>query len=197
MGSLEYYTLVTQSQCVKIETTERFKKQTYRNRCYIRSSSGVFALVVPVHYHPGMQTKEVTIAQNQRWKKDHWGAIYSAYGKAPYFEYISAELHAILYRNQKFLIDLNEELISLAVKYLRLNVKVTCSEEDDQSEIAPYLNQITPKKSFSTRQIYQPVAYTQNFGENFEPNLSIIDLLMCEGPNGRQILEASFLRTSS
>ena len=52
-------------------------------------------------------------------------------------------------------------------------------------------NSILPKISFMNRNIYKPKPYIQNFGNNFVSNLSIIDLLMCEGPNGKAILQRS------
>ncbi|MBC7920224.1 MAG: WbqC family protein, partial [Ferruginibacter sp.] len=39
--------------------------------------------------------------------------------------------------------------------------------------------------------IYNGIAYVQNFGNTFVPNLSVVDLLFCEGTRARSILEQS------
>ncbi|MBC6400732.1 MAG: WbqC family protein [Ekhidna sp.] len=193
LASLEYYSLISQAEEIKIPMIDVFKKQTYRNRCYILSANGVLSLVIPVNYSVGMGIEDVTIDQNQRWRKDHWGAIYSTYGKAPFFDYFSDDFHISLHKGHKFLIDLNRDLLDLTLKLLRLDIKVIYSKERFQNSKENFLDIISPKESFVNRKIYTPVAYAQLFGREFSPNMSIIDLLMCEGPNSRQILSASFL----
>jgi len=48
--------------------------------------------------------------------------------------------------------------------------------------------QISPEKHFSEQTFYQPEPYFQLFGLDFDPNLSILDLLFCEGPAAKSIL---------
>ena len=45
-----------------------------------------------------------------------------------------------------------------------------------------------PKKTSGADKFYQPKSYIQLFGNEFVPNMSIIDLLFCEGPNARNII---------
>ena len=193
LASLEYYSLITQAEEVAIPVLDVFKKQTYRNRCYILSANRILPLIIPVNYSNGAALRDVTIDYNQPWKRRHWGAIYSAYGKAPFFDYFSDDFHASLHEEYKFLVDLNKNLLDLTLKLLRLNVNVIYTKESIKSDGANFIDMITPKKSFVDRKIYAPIKYSQLFGERFSPNMSIIDLLMCEGPNSGQILSASFL----
>ena len=192
LGSLEYYSLLSHYEEVKLLKTEIFKKQTYRNRCYVLTANGVLPLIVPVNHSGKMKVEDVTIDQNQRWRKDHWGAIYSSYGKAPFFDYFCDDFYACLHKGHKFLVDLNKDLLDLTLKLLQLDVKVTYLEEGLLRPQENFLDVILPKKSFVDRKIYVPVEYSQLFGEEFSPNMSIIDLLMCEGPNSRQILNGIF-----
>lgn len=53
---------------------------------------------------------------------------------------------------------------------------------------------IHPKKPGYLQQFYKPKAYNQSFGNNFEPNLSVIDLLMNEGPNSKTVIQQSFFK---
>jgi len=194
LASLEYYSLIARAGEVEIPATDVFKKQTYRNRCYVLSANGVLPLVVPVNCTAGMRIQDVTIDQNQRWRKDHWGAICSAYGRAPFFDDFSDNFQSSLHKGYKFLIDLNRDLLDLTLKLLQLNVNVTYAKKSFQSNEENFLDVILPKESFVDRKIYSPVKYSQLFGKEFHANMSIIDLLMCEGPNSRQILSESFLR---
>ena len=50
---------------------------------------------------------------------------------------------------------------------------------------------ISAKKDFSGREIYVPQSYQQVFGSNFAPNLSLLDLVFCEGPRSGAVVKAS------
>jgi hypothetical protein len=50
---------------------------------------------------------------------------------------------------------------------------------------------ISSKKPSSERKYYQAQRYYQVFGNEFVSNLSIIDLLFCEGPRASEIIRSS------
>jgi hypothetical protein len=52
-------------------------------------------------------------------------------------------------------------------------------------------NTINPKKLIERDFFYNPVPYQQNFGNEFVPNLSILDLLFCRGNQALEILKKS------
>jgi len=64
-------------------------------------------------------------------------------------------------------------------------------EKEIQKDVLDLRNIISAKKSAESRSFYRPISYIQNFGSNFVNNLSIIDLLMCEGPNALNVLQQS------
>ncbi|MCP4460602.1 MAG: WbqC family protein [Cytophagales bacterium] len=189
LPSLEYFIILSQADSVHFETQSPFKKQTFRNRCYILSSNKVMPLIVPVHFHQSTQLQDVTIDYQQSWVKDHWGAIYSSYGKSPFFEYFSEEFQAVLKSKPDFLVDLNHAMLSVCLKVLQWQIDTS----HDLSITSSYdlRDLILPKKSFDTRDFYKPISYQQNFGKAFVPNLSILDLLFCQGPVSGHILRNS------
>ena len=194
LGSLEYYALLLDSESIVLEVNDYYQKQTYRNRCYLLGSNKILTLTVPVSYSSKTLTKDVTVDNFQRWKKDHNGAFYSAYGKAPFYEFFAEDLEAIWRKDYKYLVDLSVDLLILTFKWLRKDVKMTLSDSYKEKVELDFRDVIIPKKTFVDRKIYQEVPYTQLFGDNFIPNLSIIDLIMCEGPGALDVLTASFLK---
>ncbi|MEM0939110.1 MAG: WbqC family protein [Bacteroidota bacterium] len=194
-GSLEYYCLITSTDSLILEINDRFQKQTFRNRCYLNGSNGIITLIIPVSYTHSSLTKEVTIDHTQRWKKDHWGAVYSAYGKAPFFEHFADPINEIWNKKYKYLIDLSREFLELTCKLLSVNVNMTYTTKFiDKYDCDDFRNVILPKKPYANRKIYQSYSYSQLFSDTFIPNMSVLDLIMCEGPQAFEVLSASFLK---
>src|SRR5687767_15886504 len=82
-------------------------------------------LILPLTgLHGKIAVKDVRIDYTQKWLNNHWRAIQSAYGKAPFFEYYSDDLHTVLFRNHVFLYDLNLELLTLCLKWLKWSLPI-------------------------------------------------------------------------
>ena len=187
---IAYFTYLHKYQHVILEAQENYVKQSYRNRCYILSANKVLTLSVPVHRGIGKKpTKDIQIDYSQKWVNNHWHAIRSAYGKAPFFEFYADRIHDILYKKFMFLIDLNWELLTYCLEELNMTKnKFTFSihyEKDPDYGIYDGRNQLMPKYKDSSERFFKPYGYEQVFGKNFVPNLSIIDLLFCVGPNAK------------
>jgi hypothetical protein len=152
-------------------------------------------LIVPLTAkHGKVLVKDIRIDHSKKWQNNHWRTIESAYRKAPYFEYYSDDLKNILYRDHDFLFDLNFELLSFCLKSIRFNPAISVSvtyEKVPPSHVFDLRSQINPKKPASDRDFYVPVSYYQVFGSRFVENLSLIDLLFCEGPRAASLLLAS------
>lgn len=194
LGSLEYFSLLIQYENIFLDIEGRFQKQTYRNRCLILGSNKILSLIVPVSYSNNAMMKDVKIDSGQRWKKDHWGAFYSSYGKAPFYEYFEDSIADVWKKDHKYLIDLSCDFMTLMLKIIQKDVNLSFFEAASSDTKDDFRNTIIPKKSFLDRNIYQSIPYSQLFGDNFSPNLSILDLIMCEGPQSYHVLTASFLR---
>ena len=97
-------------------------------------------------------------------------------------------------KKPQFLIDVTLDFMHLCTKLLQMDVNLSLTTHFNDTYDNDYRDVILPKKSFADRKIYAPVPYTQLFGDTFVPNLSIVDLIMCEGSQAREVLAASFLR---
>jgi hypothetical protein len=175
-----------------LEYAENYQKQSYRNRSRILTAQGPLELYIPV-LKPGGKVvmKDVEIDYGQKWVKDHWRSISTAYGKAPFFEHFASYFHDVYHRRPRFLVDLNLHFITLCNKLL--NLQTILSKTDHFKDSHPQVdidsrNLIHPKRHLKTSTFYKPCNYNQIFGKKFVGNLSIIDLLFCEGPEAVEIL---------
>lgn len=189
LPSLEYFVILSQSDEVLLDFDRPFIKQTYRSRARILGPNKVQTLSVPVHFRNGTPYREVTIDYSQSWIRDHWGAIYSAYGKAPYFEHFGELFQSVFESRPSYLHELNSEMLSVCMRILQWqNVTANTSGKKITIDLRDV---ISAKKPSESREIYQPTAYTQNFGNTFVPNLSVLDLLFCQGPQADVIIRDS------
>ncbi len=180
---------------VIIESKEKFKKQSFRNRCRILTANKIESLIVPVQKASNnIPVQEIRIDYNQNWLHTHWNSIQSAYGNAPFFEHYGPVLKDILYKKHRFLFDLNLEILKYILGVLNVEQDLLFTQnfiKEYPSEVTDLRAEIHPKKSLKPLAFYQPVEYVQVFGKHFVENLSVIDLIFNEGPNAEEIIKRS------
>ncbi len=192
LPSLEYFACLFSYNTIRLEAQESYKKQSYRNRCYILTSQKVERLTIPVRKGSNqLLYKMVEVDYSQPWEKLYWRALRTAYSKAPYFEYFAAYVRNHLLKRYTYLFDLNLALLQTCLQLLQLDKQIELSshyakELTESSVDARY--SIHHRSRLTQSCYYHPVQYQQVFGKAFHPNLSIIDLLFCKGHNAYTIL---------
>jgi hypothetical protein len=192
---LEYFCALLPFDKLVLEKHEHYVKQSFRNRCHINTPQGPTMLVVPLTGNHGkVAFKDIRIDYNAKWQNNHWRSIQSAYAKAPFFEHYAPELRSVMYRDFVFIFDLNLSVLSFCLNCLGLRKELSDTEGYQREaglRVCDLRSRITPKKPYSSRAFYQPKPYHQVFGNAFASNMSLVDLLFCEGPNALTTLKAS------
>ncbi|WP_250419119.1 MULTISPECIES: WbqC family protein [Pontibacter] len=182
---VQYFRHALQSDALLIEQHENYVKQSYRNRCHVLTAQGVVPLSIPVLKGNSKDKTVITdieIDYSQKWHNVHWRTIQAAYGRAPYFEFYSDYIKQVYDRQPKYLFELNVELLKLYIKLLKLDKSLNYTETyqpDAPENVLDLRNRIHPKIIPDNLHV-KP--YTQVFGKQFVPELSIIDLLFTQGP---------------
>ena len=166
-----------------IDTAEHYIKRSERNRAYIMTANGVMALTVNIKRanRPCTPMSEVEIDYSKRWQHQHWEAIRSAYKSSPYFDYYADMLEEFYLTEYKLLVEYNLAFIRLILRLLQQPIELKIS--DTYITAAPTDIDLRIKGSALPEASFEP--YVQVFADRnpFVENLSILDLLLCEGPN--------------
>lgn len=181
-GPIAYYAELIQAQQPIVEAKEHFVKQTIRTRCEILGPNGVQTLSVPVRKINGNKTAvDALELLDDGWRKMHWKSIETAYSSAAYFDYYGMEIKEILMGNQSTLLELNDAILQRVLMWLDVEKTIGYTSEYQVVE--------DPKNDFrsvafdsSSSYIHAPYHQVFKTKENCVFNLSILDLLLNEGP---------------
>ncbi|MDR0907809.1 MAG: WbqC family protein [Rikenellaceae bacterium] len=173
-------------ECV-VDVHENWVKQTARNRCDIATAGGVASLTVPVHAAGAkIATRDVRIDNSKRWQHVHWGSLVAAYRNSPFFDHYAERFAPFYEQKYDWLVDFNVGLTRAVLTTLGLNEDVLRLSEK-YVEARPEDIDLRGKKSLrpECETLVLP-PYTQVFADRgeFAPNVSIIDLVMCESARG-------------
>lgn len=197
---IRYFSKLAAYPEIHIEQHENFVKQTYRNRTVILGANGPISLIVPVEKgrQQKIKIKDLRIAYDEEWQRNHWRTIFSAYNSSPFFEYYSDDVEMFFRKKYEFLFDFNQKITETILEIMEITVNLNLTEDFEQipenclnfrEQISPKTHLINPDPCF----VAEP--YTQVFAEKFGfvPDLSILDLLFNEGPSTVELLEKSFV----
>lgn len=190
---LEYLSKIILFSNISIEAHEHYQKGSYRNRCHIATSQGVQALSVPLKKgkNAQMPIRDVAIAYDIDWQRQHWQSLKTAYGSAPFWEHYAPMLEPLFSKKNTYLFDLNLDILDFILKILKIKNSITITLTDtyvaenaddtsliNREGVLDLRNQISPKRT----SLYG-AKYAQVFEDKhgFLPNLSILDAVLCCG----------------
>lgn len=188
-GSVDYWAaLVNGKEDVVIDLGENYVKRSERNRTEIMTSGGVMQLSVQLRHanKPRQPMRTMQIDYSKRWQHQHLVAIESAYRNSPYYDYYGERFHTLYDHEWKYLTDLNMTTLEKICSILKVATP-RISEE--------YI--VTQENDIDLRSKHHEIGveakpYIQVFSDRlpFAPNLSIFDLIMCEGPEAINYLRS-------
>ncbi|MBK7408387.1 MAG: WbqC family protein [Saprospirales bacterium] len=194
---VQYFTKLLHYPAIELEQWEHYQKRSYRNRCHIADSHGVQRLSIPLKKGKNEQLpiREVHIAYDQPWQKQLAHTIRTAYQRAPFFEEYGPFLLDTISRDYEFLFELNLELLAQITQFLGITPGWTFSDtysptpDPEVVDLRNHIRPVHPPEDPHFKAAYYSQLFEDKHG--FSPNLSIIDLLFCMGPEALTVLQAS------
>ena len=190
-ASVRCYAAAIKSGTLLVDLDEcRLPLRHSHHRYRIDGPNGVQTLTVPlVGSTNNMMTplRDVLISEHGDWRRLHWGALFSAYGRSPYFDYVADDLDRVINGGQRYLHEFNRQLHEVIVEFMDLPIttRYMSSGEMPDADVEDLRGRIGMKKPDALAMANVP--YSQMWTptrQGFEPGLSILDLMMNMGREG-------------
>jgi WbqC-like protein family len=195
-----FYKISYKYSHILIEQCETYQKMSFRNRCRIAGAEGIVDLSIPIVGGRDQKTimKDVRIGAGRSWQSQHWKTIVSCYSRSPWFEYYRDGLQKLFEEPVEFLMDWDLRCLEWSLRALGMDRPILLTDryqkDYDPTEGVDWRGRLGPKDLAKWGEPGADVRglpadacsvarYRQVFEERigFMPNLSILDLLFCEG----------------
>lgn len=179
---------------VFLEASERYQKQSYRNRCYIAAGDGVQMLQVPVVHAASMAIRDVLVDWSTPWLVRTQRALDAAYYTSAFYDYYRDDLFAVMDARPATLWAFNRSLTEFFLDKTGIRCRLLQTQTYAPAGSVPddYREVIHPKRPDTVlRDLGLERPYFQVFADRygFRGGLSVADLLFNEGPNALSFLK--------
>lgn len=193
-GTVNYYKTLFRYLNIEFEEYENYQKGSFRNRTLVPGANGVINLSVPLQKGRDQKAlfRDIKIDYRENWMVQHIRTLDACYNRAPFYEFYRDSIRDLLNQEETHLMSLDKKLVQWVLKMLKAKPVISSTERYSlkvQEEIVDARNSILPGKDLS---IDIP-EYAQVFEDRigFKPNMSILDLLFCQGPASAGLLKSS------
>lgn len=214
-----YFDLINSvDECIIYDDVQ-FTKRDWRTRNMIPTSNGLKWLTIPVStkgkYFQNIEDVKVV---DSKWCTKHWNAIQHNYSNAPFFHSYKKQLGELFKQLEDFdhLSDINLLFINYFCKILNIKTLITKSKDYGFSNLKKtdrlvalckaakathYLSGPSAKDYIESNKfekegiVLEYMSYSNyptysQVHTPFKPNVSIIDLVLCTGPNIKSYMKS-------
>ena len=197
VASVRCYAVALKAGTLLVDLDEtRLPLRHSHHRYRVDGPNGVQTLTVPlVGATNNMMTplRDVLISEHGDWRRLHWGALFSAYGRSPYFDYVADDLSRVINGSQRYLHEFNAQLHDVIIDFMDLPIVTRYVDGTGEAGLDGALDlrgRIAMKKPDALPITDVPYYQMWTATGGFVPDLSILDLMMNMGREGIFTLQA-------
>ena len=189
-ASVRCYAVALKAGKLLVDLDERHLPLRHSHHRYcVDGPNGLQTLTVPlVGSTNNMMTpfRDVLISEHGDWRRLHWGALFSAYGRSPYFDYVADDLSRVINGGQRYLHEFNAQMHQVVVDFMDLPLTTVypASPIPLDDETVDLRGRIAMKKPDILPLVNVPYYQMWQGQAGFRPDLSILDLMMNMGREG-------------
>jgi len=179
---IAWYKMFLRNENIQIEQHEYFVRKSFRNRAVIAGPNGLVTLSIPLKGGRNQKNimQDIEISYDENWQTVHWKTIESCYRRSPYFEYYAEDIKMLFEKKHHFLVDYNIQCIQLVNQLLQVKKELVLTEKYEKMPLGTWVD---ARNVFDENKDIQLPSYIQVFQDRigFKSNLSILDMLFCDG----------------
>jgi len=193
-ASVRCYAAALRAGTLLIDIDEvRLPLRHSHHRYRVDGTGGVQTLTVPLTgptNNMATPLSEVRLSEHGDWRRLHWGALYSAYGRSPYFDYVADDLHRVIVEGrQQGLHEFNSQLHQVIVEFMDLPLVTRELQRGEATQgMLDLRGRIAMKRPDNLAIATVPYYQMWASHHGFQPDLSILDLMMNMGREGIVVL---------
>lgn len=187
------FKILFKTKHIQFEQYETYQKASFRNRMVIASPLGPVNLSIPVlgGRNTRVPVNQVEIDYREPWQSHHLKTLKNYYNRSPWFNHYLPELEELyLHQQPRLLVNWNRLCFEWACRQLAIPAKITETDSYRKNvigeEVLDLRGYFLPGNYSDPVKLapFKPPVYCQVYEEKtgFLPNLSIADLIFCEGP---------------
>jgi hypothetical protein len=212
-----YFDLINQADEFILYDTVQYTRRDWRNRNRIKTANGLIWLTIPVDVKGKyFQKIKDTCISDTEWNRKHWKSIVHSYSKANYFKKYREQFEALyLGCREKYLSRINYRFLKSICEILGIETKISwamdyqlsdgknealielCKQTGASEYISgpaakSYINEIFFKNEGIKLEYMDYSGYPEyhQLYPPFEHAVSIIDLILNEGPNAQRCMKS-------
>ena len=197
-GTVNYYKILFQFSNIEFEEYESYQKGSFRNRTPVPGANGVINLSVPLQKGRDQKAlfRDIKIDYREKWMVQHMRALDACYNRAPFYEFYRDGIRDLLSQEETDLMAMDKKLVLWVLKMLKHKPVISATEVYNRQvdgEEFDARNAVLPGKETNIAMDLSVPEYDQVFKDRigFKPNMSILDLLFCNGPASAGLLKSS------
>lgn len=196
-GSIGYYALMASHRNVVIDRYCRYdKRRKLMHRYDIADVNGRLTLTVPIAKpRIGATWNDAGVSAHGGWWNIHKVALWSAYGRTPFFEYYIDELMPYLQPRDgiqpELLMDLNISIDAIIRRIVGIESNIRYELTQTEKELVDKNDCLISDYRNSNFDLLHPIEYYQVRAsqQGFIPNLTMLDLIFNMGPETPLVLK--------
>lgn len=182
-----WFKKLIQNTNIQIPLYVMYPKSSFLNRIQLCSSNGLLDLSIPLigGRKKRMPIGDLLIDATSNWHVQHWKTIQTCYKKSPFFEFYEQELKWMYENPPAKIWEWDAQLLKWLIEKFNLSIEITFLEHPDADGVITVKQQVVHQHpSQAIKEGDHLPGYFQVFSDKipFQPNLSVLDLLFCEGP---------------
>lgn len=189
-----------------IADTFQYSRQSFQNRSKLRNPQGWQWITIPLFGSAsGRPIHDVDLARRDRWRTQHWRALFYNYRSTMYFAHYQDDFQSFFDEEWSRLGPCTSRSVELTADLLKITTPITRASDIDgapatTAAIADAMGDDTllvppgaaPHDADAAQHLrvlrYEHPTYRQNF-EGFETGMSALDVMLNYGPECQRMIE--------